>query len=144
MASDVLTLIGIIVAMMLMSPRLALLSFSVVPLMVVATMIFARHAKVVLRETRDQCKRRRETSPKIRRDAGHPAFAQEGSEQEHFEEVNRANRDANVRDDAFVHLHADRPKALGTMATPRWSSSLVGAPSSRRMTPASSWRFSPT
>ncbi|MBN1247740.1 MAG: ABC transporter ATP-binding protein, partial [Anaerolineae bacterium] len=51
LASDVLTLVGIIVVMVLMSPRLALLSFSVVPLMVVATMIFARHAKVAFRET---------------------------------------------------------------------------------------------
>ncbi len=118
LASDVLTLIGIIVVMMLMSPELALLSFSVVPLMVVATMIFARHAKVAFRETRA-------TNASVVGDLAEDlagmrviqAFAQEGSEQEHFEEVNRANRDANVRAMTLSFVFMPTVQFLGTLAT---------------------------
>ncbi len=118
LASDVLTLIGIIVVMVLMSPKLALLSFSVVPLMVIATMIFARHAKVAFRETRA-------TNASVVGDLAEDlagmrviqAFAQEDSEQEHFEEVNRANRDANVRAMTLSFIFMPAVQFLGTLAT---------------------------
>jgi signal transduction histidine kinase len=49
---DLLVLVGIVGAMVAMSPRLALLSFSVLPLMVLATNLFARRAQVAYRQTR--------------------------------------------------------------------------------------------
>jgi ABC-type multidrug transport system fused ATPase/permease subunit len=118
LASDVLTLIGIVVIMLLMDPRLALLTFTVVPLMVVATMIFARHAKVAFRETRA-------TNASVVGDLAEDlagmrviqAFAQEGTEQEHFEEVNRANRDANVRAMTLSFIFMPTVQFLGTLAT---------------------------
>ena len=117
-ASDVLTLVGIVVVMISMSPRLALLSFCVVPLMVVATMIFARHAKVAFRETRA-------TNAGVVGDLAEDlagmrviqAFAQEGTEQERFEEVNRANRDANVRAMTLSFVFMPAVQFLGTLAT---------------------------
>lgn len=118
LVGDVLMLIGIIVVMMLMSPKLALLSFSVVPLMVIATMIFARHAKVAFRETRA-------TNASVVGDLAEDlagmrviqAFAQEDSEQANFEEVNRANRDANVRAMTLSFIFMPTVQFLGTMAT---------------------------
>lgn len=49
---DTLVLIGIIVAMLIMSPALALTTFAVVPLMVIATLIFSHLARHAFRATR--------------------------------------------------------------------------------------------
>src|SRR5690606_12639248 len=50
--SGTLLLGGIVVVMVSMSPRLALFTFSVLPLMALATSLFARRAKVAFRQTR--------------------------------------------------------------------------------------------
>ena len=52
LVGDTLVLLGIIVIMATMSPHLALLTFIVLPLMVLATIWFSRRAKVAFRETR--------------------------------------------------------------------------------------------
>ncbi|PJB73154.1 MAG: ABC transporter ATP-binding protein, partial [Armatimonadetes bacterium CG_4_9_14_3_um_filter_58_7] len=52
LVGDLLVLVGIVVVMLSMSPRLALISFSVLPLMLLATILFARRAQVAFRETR--------------------------------------------------------------------------------------------
>lgn len=49
---DMLVLVGIVVIMLTMSPKLALLTFTVLPLMVLATIWFSRRARVAFRETR--------------------------------------------------------------------------------------------
>ena len=116
--SDVLTLIGIVVVMVSMSPRLALLSFTVVPLMIGATMIFARHAKAAFRETRA-------TVAGVVGDLAEDlagmrviqAFAQENTEQERFDVVNRANRDANVHAMTLSFVFMPTVQFLGTLAT---------------------------
>lgn len=115
---DIITLVGIITIMLLRSPQLALLSFSVLPLMVVATMIFSRHAKVAFRETR-------ETVADVVGDLAEDlagmrviqAFAQENIETERFQEVNRANRDANVRAMQLSFFFMPVVQFLGILAT---------------------------
>ena len=94
---DTLLLAGIIVVMVSMSPKLALLTFTVLPLMVLATVVFARYAQTAFRKTRAQIAA---VVGNLADDiAGMrviQAFAQEGASQERFTEVNQANRDANI------------------------------------------------
>jgi len=94
---DTLLLVGTIVVMIVMEPRLALLTFSILPLMVLATSLFSRRARVAFRETR-------QTIGAVVGDlAEHisgvrviQAFAQEETTQEHFRTLNQENRDANI------------------------------------------------
>ncbi len=98
LVGDGILLIGTIVVMMTMELRLALLTYSVLPLMLLTTAWFSRRARVAFRETRE----------KIGAVAGDlaenisgmrviQAFAQEENTQERFKEVNRANRDATIK-----------------------------------------------
>ncbi len=115
---DILTLIGIVVVMVSMSPRLALLSFSVLPLMVVATVLFSQRAKVAFRETRA-------TVAGVVGDLAEDlsgmrviqAFAQEGATHERFDEVNRANRDAHVAAMSLSFVFMPTVEFLGILAT---------------------------
>ncbi|MCJ7548682.1 MAG: ABC transporter ATP-binding protein/permease [Anaerolineae bacterium] len=115
---DLLTLVGIVVVMVSMSPRLALWSFSVVPLMVLATSIYARHAKKAYR-------RLRITVAEVVGDLAEDlagmrviqAFAQEDTTQERFDEVNRANRDANVGANALSFAFIPVVQFLSMLAT---------------------------
>ncbi|MBN1640535.1 MAG: ABC transporter ATP-binding protein [Anaerolineae bacterium] len=94
---DSVTLFGTIAVMVGMEPRLALLTFSVLPLMVVATLIFSRHARVAFRETRSRIAAVvGDLAENINGMRVIQAFAQEDNTQERFEEINRANRDAYV------------------------------------------------
>lgn len=94
---DVLVLAGIVVVMFSMSPRLALLSFLVIPLMVLATVVFARHARAAFRQTRAKVAA---VVGGIAEDLSGmrviQAFAREDNSRERFEQVNAANRDAHV------------------------------------------------
>jgi ABC-type multidrug transport system fused ATPase/permease subunit len=97
LVGDTLLLAGIVVVMVSMSPKLALLTFTVLPLMALATYIFARHAHGAFRETRTQIAA--VVGNLAENIAGMrviQAFAQEGASQEKFIEVNQANRDANI------------------------------------------------
>lgn len=117
-AGDVLTLVGIVVIMVSMSPRLALMSFLVVPVMVLATVIFARHAKTAFRETRATVA---EVIGELAEDlAGMrviQAFAQEAVTQERFEQANLANRDAHVRAMTLSFTFMPAVQFLGMVAT---------------------------
>ena len=76
---DSLLLVGIIVVMLSMSPRLALLAFSVLPLMVLATLLFARQAQVAFRQTRARDRRRGGRPGRGHLgDAGHPGLCPGG------------------------------------------------------------------
>jgi ATP-binding cassette, subfamily B, multidrug efflux pump len=94
---DVLVLIGIVVIMLTMSSQLALLTFAVLPLMVLATSLFSRHAKSAFRLTR------RRVAALVGNLAENingmrviQAFAQEQRVEEQFELVNDANRQSHI------------------------------------------------
>ncbi len=94
---DGVMLIGTIVVMVSMEPRLALLTFSVLPLMVLATMWFSRHARVAFRQTREKIAAViGDLAENINGMRVIQAFAQETTTQEHFEAINRANRDTYI------------------------------------------------
>ena len=106
---DTLVLVGIIIIMLTMSPRLALLTFAVLPLMMLATYLFSVNAKGAFRLTR---KRVADLVGNLAENINGirviQAFAQEVAVESQFDEVNDANRQAHVDGDApFIYLFAD-------------------------------------
>ncbi|MBI4789732.1 MAG: ABC transporter ATP-binding protein, partial [Chloroflexi bacterium] len=93
---DLVVLVGIVAVMLSMSTSLALYTFSVLPLMVLATWIFARHAQVAFRDTRARIAAVvGDLAENISGTRVIQAFAQDDATQDRFDGVNRANRDAN-------------------------------------------------
>jgi ATP-binding cassette subfamily B multidrug efflux pump len=116
--SDVLVLVGIIGVMLSMSPRLALLSFSVLPLMAVATALFARRAQVAFRHTRARIAAVvGDLAEDISGMRVIQAFAREDISHEHFDEVNRANREAHVMAMSLSFVFLPTVEFLGMLAT---------------------------
>lgn len=118
LVGDTLLLVGIIVVMVGMSPKLALFTFSVLPLMVLSTVIFARYAQTAFRKTRAQIAA---VVGNLAEDiAGMrviQAFAQENASQERFVEVNQANRDANIEAMTLSFVFLPSVEFLSMLAT---------------------------
>lgn len=109
MLGDGILLVGTIAVMVWMEPRLALLTFSVLPLMVLLTAWFSRRARVAFRQTREKIGAVvGDLAENISGMRVIQAFAQEETTQERFEAVNRANRDAyvNAMSLSFIFLPA--------------------------------------
>ncbi len=108
---DLLVLVGIIVVMLIMNPRLALLTFTVLPLMVLVTLWFSRRARVAFRETRTSVAK---VVGGLAEDIAGvrviQAFGQEETSQENFSQINEANRQANINamSLSFIFFPADR------------------------------------
>lgn len=115
---DMLLLAGIVVVMISMSPRLALLTFSVLPLMVLATILFARRAQVAFRRTRSRIAA---VVGDLAEDLSGmrviQAFTQEDATHERFGEVNRENRDANIDAMSLSFVFLPSVEFLGMLAT---------------------------
>jgi len=118
LVGDSLLLVGIVVVMLTMSPRLALLTFSVLPLMVLATWLFARRAQTAFRQTRARIAA---VVGDLAEDLSGmrviQAFAQEDASHERFDEVNRANRDAYVAAMSLSFIFLPAVEFLGMLAT---------------------------
>lgn len=98
LAGDMLVLLGIIVVMISMSPRLALYTFVVLPLMALATFLFSQRARDAFRLTRRQVAMLvGNLAENINGMRVIQAFAQEEEMARRFERVNEANREANVQ-----------------------------------------------
>src|SRR5579864_6581976 len=96
--SDVLTLVFTVAVMVVLAPQLALITFAVMPLMVIAVWIFTEKAKVAYRRSRVTVATL--TGEFAESYAGVrvvQAFAREASSQEQFDEMNEDNRVANIR-----------------------------------------------
>jgi ABC-type multidrug transport system fused ATPase/permease subunit len=117
-AGDGFVLVGIVVVMLSLSPRLALITFAVLPLMVLATWLFARQAQVAFRETRARIAAVvGDLAENISGIRVIQAFAQEAASQEHFDGVNRANRDANIAAMTLSFVYLPGVEFLGIVAT---------------------------
>jgi ATP-binding cassette, subfamily B, multidrug efflux pump len=118
LVGDVLILGGTVVIMMTMSPWLALLSFSVMPLMAFATWIFSRHAKPAFRQTRN-------TVASVVGDLAEnisgmrviQAFTQEDTTADKFDELNQQNRRAHVKAMSLSFVFLPSVEFLGMLAT---------------------------
>jgi ABC-type multidrug transport system fused ATPase/permease subunit len=115
---DSILLLGIIGTMVAMETRLALLTFSVLPLMAVATMLFSRRARAAYRETRERIGAVvGDLAENISGMRVIQAFAQEEATQEQFRGVNRANRDANIHARSLSFIFMPTVDVLSVLAT---------------------------
>ena len=115
---DLLVLVGILFIMITMSPRLALLTFAVLPLMMLATYLFSVNAKGAFRLTR---KRVAELVGNLAENINGirviQAFAQEIAVESQFDEINNANRTANVEAMRLSFIFLPTIEFLGVLAT---------------------------
>jgi ABC-type multidrug transport system fused ATPase/permease subunit len=115
---DTALLIGIVVVMVSMSPRLALLTFLVLPLMLLITVLFARRARVAFRQTRARVAEVvGDLAENISGMRVIQAFAQEDVSQQRFDRVNTANRDAHVSAMSLSFVFLPAVEFLGMLAT---------------------------
>ncbi len=115
---DMVVLVGIIIIMISMSPKLALLTFIVLPLMLLATWLFSRQARRAFRETRSSVAAVvGDLAEDISGMRAIQAFTREKTSQVRFEQVNRDNRNAyiNAMNLSFIFLPAI--EFLGMLAT---------------------------
>ncbi len=96
--SDIVILVSIVTVMLLINVRLALLTFTVLPMMAIAAWRFGKRARVAYRETR---KKNSELTGRLAEDLDAmrviQAFSEEDRTSEEFDEVNQENRDAQIR-----------------------------------------------
>ena len=115
---DALVLGGTIVIMLSMSPRLALLTFTVLPLMILVTLWFSRRARTAFRETRTRVARVvGDLAEDIAGVRVIQAFGQEDATQERFSQVNLANRQANIDAMSLSFIFLPSIEFLGVLAT---------------------------
>ncbi|MEW5871255.1 MAG: ABC transporter ATP-binding protein [Chloroflexota bacterium] len=115
---DLLVLSGILVIMFSMSPQLALLTFTVLPLMLLATYLFSRQARRAFRETRSRVA---EVVGNLAEDINSvraiQAFAQEDTTQQRFQRTNIANRDTYINAMSLSFIFLPSIEFLGILAT---------------------------
>ena len=115
---DVLVLVGIIAVMMALSPSLALLTFSTIPLMLLVTYLFSRKAKIAFRQTRQS------VAGVVGTLAEHltgmrviQAFAQERAMRRLFDSANKDNREAYVAAMSLSLVFLPTVEFLAVLAT---------------------------
>jgi ATP-binding cassette subfamily B multidrug efflux pump len=115
--SGILLIVWIGYTMFQRSLAYALLSLSVVPLMIIATLWFSGQARKAFRRTREQMgsvnAELQETISSVREVQ---AFSREEENIDNFTLVNAANRDANIRAVTFTSALAPTLEALGYLA----------------------------
>ncbi len=115
---DLLVLFGIVWVMVSMDARLALLTFTVLPLMVLATVLFTRVARSAFRETRSKVAAVvGDLAEDLSGMRAIQAFAQEGTSQARFKRVNTENRDAYINAMSLSFIFLPSIEFLGMLAT---------------------------
>ncbi len=117
LASMSLSVIGIVVSMLVLNWRLALASFTILPVMILTTTVFSRRARSAFRRTRQTIG---EVSAELQENIAAvrevQAFAREGENVAEFEVVNAANRDANVQAQSILSAFSPTIDVLSTVA----------------------------
>ncbi len=115
---DALVLVGIIIIMLSMNRMLALITFVVLPLMVLVTIWFSSRARVAFRETRTSVARVvGDMAEGIAGVRVIQAFGQEESTQERFNQLNEANRAANINAMSLSFVFLPTIEFLGVLST---------------------------
>jgi len=111
-------LMGIIVAMLALSLPLALVSFTIIPLILLTSSVFGRLARQAFRTTRETTGGvTAELQEEIVGVRQAQAFNRTSANLDRFRERNRANRDANVSAVAITSAFAPAIDVLSTIAT---------------------------
>jgi ATP-binding cassette subfamily B multidrug efflux pump len=118
LVGSMFSLVGILVAMLILDRNLALVSFTIIPVMVGATLYFARRARKAFRLTRETVG---DVTAGIQEDIVGVREAQAFNRTEEniarFRERNAANRDANVQAVAITSAFSPAINVLSTLAT---------------------------
>ena len=115
---DLIVLIGIIVIMISMNVELALLTFTVLPLIFLATWIFSRQARAAFRETRSKVAAVvGDLAEDINGMRAIQAFTQEKASHTRFEQVNKENRNAYISAMSLSFIFLPAIDFLGMVAT---------------------------
>jgi ATP-binding cassette subfamily B protein/subfamily B ATP-binding cassette protein MsbA len=116
--SDAVTLAGIVVAMLVISPVLALASFVVLPALVIVTRIFQSRAMRLYREVRVTMARlTADIAENLSGIRVSQAFARERQNVQAFGETNRANLDANMGAATVNNLFGPTVQVINTVGT---------------------------
>ncbi len=117
LASMGLSLIGIVASMVGLNWRLALASFVVLPVMFLATTVFSQRARTAFRRTRQTIG---EVSAGLQENIAAvrevQAFGRESENVAEFNELNAANRDANVQAESILSAFSPTLDVLSTIA----------------------------
>ena len=112
-----LTLFGIVATMVTRKWDLALVSFAILPVMMVATNLFAQRARVAFRRTRETIGNvSSELQENISGVREVQAFARERENVAEFQQVNRRNRDANVQAQTLTSAFTPALDVMSTIA----------------------------
>jgi ABC-type multidrug transport system fused ATPase/permease subunit len=112
-----LSLFGIVVTMLGLRWDLALVSFAILPVMILATSAFARRARTAFRRTRETIGNvSSELQENIAGVREVQAFARERANVAEFRQVNRANRDANVQAQTLTSAFTPALDVMSTAA----------------------------
>jgi ATP-binding cassette, subfamily B, multidrug efflux pump len=115
---DVFTLIGIMVVLMIMDWRLALVAFSVLPLIVLVTQWFRRHVRDSYRTVRLWIARINAfLQEHITGMSTVQLFRRERRSYERFDEINRTHRDANVESIFYYAVFYPAIEIIGALAS---------------------------
>ena len=115
---DSILLAGIVIVMLSLNAQLALVTFSIIPVIVIATMIFARRAKVAFRNTRARNAHLiGDLAENLTGIRVIQAFANEDITSERFDEVNQANRDAHIEAISLSFVFLPTVEFLSMVAT---------------------------
>jgi ATP-binding cassette subfamily B multidrug efflux pump len=118
MLGGIFQMIGIVIAMITLNWRLALASFSVIPVMIIVTNLLARRARSAYRQTRqtigDVSAELEESISGVRVTQ---AYSREQANRERFAQLNAANRDANVGAVGITSAFYPAIDLLSTIAT---------------------------
>ena len=118
LTGDSLLLAGIVIVMLSLNAQLALVTFSIVPVIVLVTMIFAHKAKLAFRKTRARNAHMiGDLAENLSGIRVIQAFANEAISSEKFDEVNGANRDAHVEAMSLSFVFLPTVEILGMVAT---------------------------
>lgn len=115
---SVFALTGIVIAMLVQSPLLALVSFSVIPVMLIMTSMFSKMARNAYRKTRSTIG---DVSSELQEEIAGvkvaQAFNRTKANEARFAQRNAANRDANVSANAVTSAFTPLIDVLATIAT---------------------------
>jgi ATP-binding cassette subfamily B protein/subfamily B ATP-binding cassette protein MsbA len=115
--SGIFQMAAIVVAMIALNWQLALASFTVIPAMVLVINLLARRARAAFRETRETIGDVNvELEEKISGVRVAQAFSREDTDRQRFEELNAANRDANVSAVGITSAFSPAMDVLSTIA----------------------------
>lgn len=118
-ARDLFTLVGILAAMLAMDTRLSLLTFSVMPVMIIATIVFRKRARENYRLVRGAISWVNSVlAENINGVRVVQAFSRQATNYAHFrDEVNRYNLDTNVKAARLAAAYPAVIDFLGSLAT---------------------------